>query len=171
MPNSMPALRPQRRRSTPSAVRWPTKAVEVSAVLLASRSSFAVTSPSTSRPERPRWSSCAPLRTRQDGAALRRPAKPKLLGATVGWRPVLLASARSGGKNAVVPFNLRLIVQAKIAVPGSHGVLAGHGTRRRVVANPSLKPSPNGVARWPASAGPSAHFAHAVQRATPSVPA
>jgi len=37
--------------------------------------------------------------------------------------------------------------------------------------NPSFKPSPNGVARWPSSAGPSAHFALAVQRATPSVPA
>ena len=37
--------------------------------------------------------------------------------------------------------------------------------------NPSLKPSPNGVARRPSSAGPAAHFALVVQRATPSVPA
>ena len=37
--------------------------------------------------------------------------------------------------------------------------------------NPSLKLSPNGVAHWPSSAGPAAHFALAVQRATPSVPA
>ena len=37
--------------------------------------------------------------------------------------------------------------------------------------NPSLKLSPNGVSRWPSSAGPSAHFALAAQRATPSVPA
>ena len=37
--------------------------------------------------------------------------------------------------------------------------------------NPSLKLSPNGVPRWPSSAGPSAHFALAVQRVTPSVPA
>jgi len=40
-----------------------------------------------------------------------------------------------------------------------------------VLPNPSLKLSPNGVARWPSSAGPAAHFALAVQRATPSVPA
>ena len=38
-------------------------------------------------------------------------------------------------------------------------------------SNPSLKRSPNGVAHWPSSAGPSAHFALAVQHATPSVPA
>ena len=37
--------------------------------------------------------------------------------------------------------------------------------------NPSLKLSPNGVPRWPSSAGPAAHFALAVQRVTPSVPA
>ena len=40
-----------------------------------------------------------------------------------------------------------------------------------VMPNPSFKPSPNGVSRWPSSAGPAAHFALAVQRATPSVPA
>ena len=37
--------------------------------------------------------------------------------------------------------------------------------------NPSFKPSPNSVARRPSSAGPAAHFALAVQRATLSVPA
>ena len=37
--------------------------------------------------------------------------------------------------------------------------------------NPSLKLSPNGVPRWPSSAGPAAHFALAVQRVTPLVPA
>ena len=37
--------------------------------------------------------------------------------------------------------------------------------------NPSFKPSPNGGPRWPASAGPSAHFALAGQRVPPSVPA
>jgi len=37
--------------------------------------------------------------------------------------------------------------------------------------NPSLKRRTNGVARWPSSAGPSAHFALAVQHATPLVPA
>ena len=34
--------------------------------------------------------------------------------------------------------------------------------------NPSFKPTPDGVAHWPSSAGPAAHFALAVQRATPS---
>ena len=43
-----------------------------------------------------------------------------------------------------------------------------HGRAR---PNPSLKLSPNGMSRWPSSAGPSAHFALAVQRAMPSVPA
>ena len=38
-------------------------------------------------------------------------------------------------------------------------------------SNPSLKLSPNGMSRWPSSAGPSAHFALTVQRAMPSVPA
>jgi len=44
---------------------------------------------------------------------------------------------------------------------------------RRVAAssNPSLKRSANGMARWPSSAGPAAHFALAVQRAMPSLPA
>ena len=41
----------------------------------------------------------------------------------------------------------------------------------RVRPNPSFKPSPNSVARQPSSAGPAAHFALAVQRATLSVPA
>ena len=36
--------------------------------------------------------------------------------------------------------------------------------------NPSLKASPNSVAHWPSSAGPAAHFALAVQRATLSGP-
>ena len=37
--------------------------------------------------------------------------------------------------------------------------------------NPSLKLSYNGVPHWPSSAGPLAHFALAVQHATPSAPA
>ena len=42
---------------------------------------------------------------------------------------------------------------------------------RELMPNPSFKPSPNSVARRPSSAGPAAHFALAVQRATLSVPA
>ena len=45
------------------------------------------------------------------------------------------------------------------------------GSRLKTQPNPSLKLSPNSVAHWPSSAGPSAHFALAVQRATLSVPA
>ena len=37
--------------------------------------------------------------------------------------------------------------------------------------NPSVKLIANGVPHWPSSAGPLAHFALAVQRATPSAPA
>ena len=41
----------------------------------------------------------------------------------------------------------------------------------RATHNPSFKPSPNSVARQPSSAGPAAHFALAVRRATLSGPA
>jgi len=44
-------------------------------------------------------------------------------------------------------------------------------TERAKTPNRSLKRSANGMAHWPSSAGPSAHFARAVQRATPSWPA
>ena len=37
---------------------------------------------------------------------------------------------------------------------------------RELMPNPSLKASPNSVAHWPSSAGPAAHFALALQRAT-----
>ena len=55
-----------------------------------------------------------------------------------------------------------------------HGMLvfivmqANHAS---VQPNNSFKLSPNGMSHWPPSAGPAAHFALAVQRATPSVPA
>ena len=50
---------------------------------------------------------------------------------------------------------------------------AKYGARGRLAAlpNPSLKLSANGVPHWPSSAGPAAHIALAVQRATPSAPA
>ena len=46
-----------------------------------------------------------------------------------------------------------------------------HSNNRELRSNPSFKPSPNSVARRPASAGPAAHFALAVRRATLSGPA
>jgi len=42
---------------------------------------------------------------------------------------------------------------------------------KEVTPNPSFKRSDNGMAHWPLSAGPAAHFALAVQRATPLSPA
>ena len=45
------------------------------------------------------------------------------------------------------------------------------GSRAAALPNPSVKLSANGVPHWPPSAGPAAHFALAVQRATPSAPA
>ena len=59
---------------------------------------------------------------------------------------------------------------------GPQGVSGGSGRKDLPAAsalrpNPSFKPSPNSVARRPSSAGPAAHFALAVQRATLSVPA
>ena len=51
---------------------------------------------------------------------------------------------------------------------------SGHGTQGlggAALPNPSLKLSANGMSRWPSSAGPAAHFALAVQRATPLAPA
>ena len=46
-----------------------------------------------------------------------------------------------------------------------------HWPHGAALPNPSFKPSTNSVARRPSSAGPTAHFALAVQRATLLVPA
>ena len=62
------------------------------------------------------------------------------------------------------------VVQFKYRARGVPGH-ASPCTSRRVLPNPSFKATPNSVACLAASAGPSAHFALAVQRATPSVPA
>ena len=51
------------------------------------------------------------------------------------------------------------------------GAKYGAGIRAAALPNPSVKLSANGVPRWPSSAGPAAHFALAVQHATPSAPA
>ena len=47
----------------------------------------------------------------------------------------------------------------------------GAGSGAAALPNPSVKLSANGVPHWPSSAGPTAHFALAVQRATPLSPA
>ena len=51
------------------------------------------------------------------------------------------------------------------------GAKYGAGSSAAALPNPSVKLSTNGVPHWPSSAGPAAHFALAVQRATPSAPA
>ena len=51
------------------------------------------------------------------------------------------------------------------------GAKYGAGSRAAALPNPSVKLSTNGMPRWPSSAGPAAHFALAVQHATPSSPA
>jgi len=55
------------------------------------------------------------------------------------------------------------------ALQGSSAASSARG--RRAWPNTSLKLSTNGMARWPSSAGPAAHFALAVQRTTPLAPA
>ena len=171
MPNSMPTLRPQRRRVTRSAARWTTKALRAGAVQPARQSPLTVISPRAPCHRKPEQSSWSPPPARQDRAALRRPANAAVFGPPVAKQLVQLASERSGGKNAVMQVNPSALARINSPMPSAYGAHAGHSTRRRVVANPSLKPSPNGAARWPASAGPAAHFALAVQHATPSVPA
>ena len=54
------------------------------------------------------------------------------------------------------------------AWPSGSSRRAGFGA---AMPNTSLKLSANGVAHWPSGAGPAAHFAPAVQCATPSSPA
>jgi hypothetical protein len=92
-------------------------------------------------------------------------------------------NVRGGGRSVrVVGISVGLALHAKMSAHGSHhqatsgecracpgSARSEHAPRAR--PNPSLKLSPNGVARRPSSAGPAAHFALAVQRATPSVPA
>ena len=58
------------------------------------------------------------------------------------------------------------------AASGRCRVNARHasGLRWQALPNPSLKASPNSVAHWLSSAGPAAHFALALQRATLSGP-
>ena len=164
-------------RSATSVARWPPRALKARPAQLARQSPRAVTSPRAPRHRRPEHSSWSPSPTRHDGTALRRPTKSAVFGPSVAKRVVQLASERSGGKNAAM--QAMQAMQASPSAftvfssprPSRHGVLAGHSWRGRVVANPSLKLSANSVARRPSSAGPSAHFALAVQHATLLAPA
>ena len=167
MPNSMPALRLQMQRATPSFERQPTKTLKVSAALLARHSNFAVTSPSTPRLQR--QSSGFPERAHHDGSALSGSQTQATLAAVARQR-VSLASARSRGKNAVMPAGPNALAHLNSPTPSARGVLAGHGTHRLVVANPSFKRSANG--RPPGPAGRYAvHFLPAGPGVLPSSPA
>ena len=61
--------------------------------------------------------------------------------------------------------------KSKTCYRNSNSIQASRSKVFFVLPNPSVKLSVNGVPHWPSSAGPAAHFALAVQRATPSSPA
>jgi len=65
----------------------------------------------------------------------------------------------------------RLLPHWFIKVSISSGTLLIFVSPTELMPNPSFKPSPNSVSRRPSSAGPAAHSALAVRRATLSVPA
>ena len=172
MPNAVPALRLLPTQHAASVgLRRRAKAAHGSAGLFARQSYSVVTCPSAARHRR--RSSGFPPHVRHAKTARRRsaPPSPGVVGAPAAKCPLRLASARSGGKNAGVRTSPNALFQAHAAGPRSHGAQAVQGMRQHAVPNPSFKPSPNGGPRWPASAGPSAHFALAGQRVPPSVPA
>ena len=82
--------------------------------------------------------------SRQDGAAPKRPAKPRFRRGIARKRPVLLASERSGGKNAGVRNSPNALFQTNAVVPGSHGTQGALGMSPHAVPNPSFKRSDNG---------------------------
>ena len=95
----------------------------------------------------------------------------------VSWLGSRMAAALAPATALVVAWASLAAVGGKLAISLSGAKnqgqsLVGHASPMHTLrSNPSLKRSPNGMAHWPSSAGPSAHFALAVQRATPSVPA
>jgi hypothetical protein len=72
---------------------------------------------------------------------------------------------------AVASLQLRSLAVGLSLQPGSTIRLRIRQGRTPASSNPSVKLSTNGAAHWPSGAGASPHFAPAVQRATPSVPA
>ena len=82
--------------------------------------------------------------SRQDGAAPKRPAEPRFRRGIARKRPVLLASERSGGKNAGVRNSPNALIQTNAVVPGSHGTQGALGMSPHAVPNPSFKRSANG---------------------------
>ena len=172
MPNAIPALRLlPRQHATSGGSRRPAKAAHGSAGLFARQSYSVATCPSAAR--HPRQSSGFPPCARHARTARRQNTAPSpgVIRAPAAKRPVLLAAARSSGKNAGLPNSPNALLQANAVVPGSHCAQATRGMRRHAVPNPSFKPSPTGGPRRPASAGPAAHLALAGRRVPSSVPA
>jgi len=91
--------------------------------------------------------------------------QPRLL----SWLPGALHTAAGVLRNgAQQGMSMQVQCISPVQQVSSHTALAQF---RGAWPNTSLKLSANGVSRWPSSAGPAAHFALAVQRATPLAPA
>ena len=128
------------------------------------------------------FSKCATVRRRSSGfppgvrhakTARRRsaPPNPDFVGAPAAKRPVLLASTRSGSKNAGVRSSPNAFFQANAAVSRSHSAQAARGmSRRRAVPNPSFKRSANGRPPGPGRRYP-VHFRQPGPGVLPSSPA
>ena len=171
MPNAIPALRLlPRQHATSGGLRRRAKAAHGSTGLFARQSYSMVTCPSSAR--RRRRSSGPPPHVRHAKTARRRsaPPSPGVVGAPAAKRPVLLASERSGGKNAGVRNSPNALFQTNAVVPGSHGTQGALGMSPHAVPNPSFKRSANG--RPPGPAGRYAvHFLPAGPGVLPSSPA
>jgi hypothetical protein len=71
------------------------------------------------------------------------------------------------GRQGPLPAVARQEFQGKRRWYATHGAAIDYWFMRARTPNQSLKRSANGVAHWLPSAGPAAHFALAIQRATP----
>ena len=89
---------------------------------------------------------------------------------------VATAESRASGWLPAEPVGVVLALTGRLASWCFKAVSSGKLAPRLppgappALPNPSLKASPDSVAHWPSSAGPAAHFALAVQRATLSGP-
>ena len=171
MPNAIPTLRLPRQHATTGVLRRPAKGTHGSVRVLARQSYSVVACPGAALHRRQSSEFPPCVRHARTARLQSTSPSPGVCGAPAAKRLVLLAAVRSGGKNAGVRNSRNSFIQANAVVPGSHGAQAAPGMRQHAVPNPSFKPSPNGGPRWPASAGPLAHFALAGQRVPPSVPA
>ena len=131
--------------------------------------SFLASKPPTSLSRKARW------QWRSFAFTTIRPSKA-LDNQFVGLQPGLLSWHQPAGHAAAgssVCANRQRIGEQMSKLSGCHASAqrSWQGKAREAWPNHSLKLSANGVSRWPSSAGPAAHFALAVQRATPLSPA